>query len=273
MLNQRQLDGFAADHTGFLDDIAPRYLAGPGDARHITHALAATGWKVRSDPLAPVVDLVSPDLRYELRHEPQIMPGGATWRLRSNNPLEHWYAQFTAIPAEILAGLTDQLFLPPPAEQPPGVWDLLADAGWPHTPHQASSVARSPDGMVSVEHLQITEGHEARAWRIEVRPRPDQGPVIWSAWIAYEPPAHLITGLVAALTDPAPLQRNWGQTEAHYSARRTESRVAPEAHVDAHRTRIDTVRAQIRAARRSNSSASSAPSPAPSASSPLRQAR
>lgn len=94
----QQLDVFADDHTGILDDIAPRYLAGPGDARHITHALAAAGWKVRSDPLAPVVDLVSPDLRYRLRHEPQTMAGGAVWRLRSDDPHEHWYAQFTAIP-------------------------------------------------------------------------------------------------------------------------------------------------------------------------------
>ncbi|MEU3599316.1 DUF317 domain-containing protein [Streptomyces sp. NPDC006798] len=274
MLTNRQVNGFAADHeTSLLDDIAPRYLAGPGDARHVTHALAATGWRIRSDPLAPVVDLVSPDLRYELRHEPQVMPGGTTWRLRGNDPRGSWYAQFTAIPAEILAGLTDQLFLPPPAEEPPTVWNLLADVGWSHTPHKDGAAARSPDGMVVVEDMQITEGYEARAWRIHVRPRPDQGPVIWSAWIAHEPPAHLVTGLVAALTDPAPLRRNWGQIGAHYSARRTESRVTPEAHVEAHRTRIDTVRAQVRAARRTNSPESSTPSPAPAASSSLRQAR
>ncbi|WP_329558888.1 DUF317 domain-containing protein [Streptomyces uncialis] len=272
MLSRQQLDVFADDHTGILDDIAPRYLAGPGDARHITHALAAAGWKVRSDPLAPVVDLVSPDLRYRLRHEPQTMAGGAVWRLRSNDPHEHWYAQFTAIPAEILAGLTDQLVLPRPVKEPPCVWDLLADADWSHTTsHGDGAEARSPDALVSVEHRRIAEGYEGRAWRIEVRPRPDEGPVIWTAWIAYEPPPHLISALAATLADPAPLQRTWTQNRAHYSARRTESRVTSEAHVAAHRARIETVRARVRAARRANSPASTTPSPAPPPS--LRQAR
>ncbi|MFI1013118.1 DUF317 domain-containing protein [Streptomyces sp. NPDC020965] len=273
MLSQRQLGVFASDHTSFLDDIAPRHLAGPGDARHVTHALAAAGWKAQSDPLAPVVDLVSPNLRYQLRHEPQIMAGGATWRLRSHDPLDYWHAQFTTIPVEILAGLTDQLFLPPPAEETPGVWDLLDNAGWSRTAIKDGTAARSPDGMVSFENLRITKGYEDRAWRVHVRSRPDKGPVIWSAWIAYEPPPHLITGLAAALTDPAPLQRNWGQTEAHYSARRTDSKVTPEAHVAAHHTRIDTVRAQVRATRRANPPASRAPSPGPTPSQSLRQAR
>ncbi|MGW6454410.1 DUF317 domain-containing protein [Streptomyces sp. NPDC055078] len=279
MLRREQVDRFAAENTGFLDDVSPRYLAGPGDARHVTHALAAAGWRVRSDPLAPVVDLISPDHRYRLRHEPQTMAGGAIWSLHSDAPEAYWYAQFTAIPVEILAGLTDQLFLPPPAVGPYGVWDLLADADWSQTSHGDGTVARSPSGMVSVKHRQITTGYESRAWRIEARPAPDEGPRIWGAWIVYEPPPHLITGLAAALTDPSPLQRTWAQPEAHYSARRTESRVTPQAYVKAHRTRVDAVRARVRAARRANPPTSTAPAPpSTSTSTPapvpsLRQAR
>ncbi|MFD4829153.1 hypothetical protein ACFWPV_04740 [Streptomyces uncialis] len=97
--------------------------------------------------------------------------------------------------------------------------------------------------------------------------------MIWSAWIAYEPPPHLITALATALTDPAPLQRTWAQNGSHYSARRTESQVTPEAHVQAHLTRIDTVRARVRAARRANHQTSTMPSPAAAPSPSLRQAR
>ncbi|WP_329025747.1 DUF317 domain-containing protein [Streptomyces sp. NBC_00690] len=267
MLRREQLDLFASEHTGFLSDVSPRYLAGPGDARHTTHALAAAGWKVRSDPLAPVVDLVSPDRLHRLRHEPQTTADDAAWYLRSEGPFEHWYAQFTAIPVEILAGLTDRL-LPSPAVEPPGVWELLADAGWSRTPR--GDAAHSPDSMVSTEHLQIVRDDPARAWRITVRPDAGEGPLIWSAWIAHEPPPHLVSGLIAALTDTAPVQRDWSQTEAHYSALRTESRMTPEAYVAAHRTRLDTVGARVRATRRNASPSESTP---PLKSAPLRQAR
>ncbi|MFD9715785.1 DUF317 domain-containing protein [Streptomyces sp. NPDC059076] len=275
MLSQRQLDAFAEDHLGFLDDIAPRYLAGPGDARHVTHALAAAGWKVTSDPLVPVIDLASPDRRHQLRHDPQTMTGTSTWRLNNEDPDAYWCAQFSQIPVEILAGLTGSLVLPPTAAEPPTVWDLLTNVGWTRTPYEDGAGSRSPDGMVSVEHRRITEGYEGRVWRIEVRPRPDEGPVIWSAWIAYEAPPHLITGLVAALTDPAPLQRTWAQNRAHYSAQRTDSPVTPEAHVAAHRTRISTIRARVRAARREakKTLTTTAAPPAPAPSAPVRQAR
>lgn len=135
------------------------------------------------------------------------------------------------------------------------MWDLLADADWSHTTSHGDgdgAEMRSPDALVSVEHRRIAEGYEGRAWRIEVRPRPDEGPVIWTAWIAYEPPPHLISALASTLADPAPLQRTWTQNRAHYSARRTESRVTSEAHVAAHRARIETVRARVRAAHRAN---------------------
>lgn len=269
---------FAADHSSsLLDDVSPRHLAGPGDARHVTHALAAAGWAVQSDPLSPVVDLMSPDLRHQLRHNPQPETSRSGWHLNSRAPGEHWYASFGPIPAEILGGFTDGLLLPPPATDVPEVWDVLNAAGWTRTRLPDGDEARSPDGMVHIEKRPIcAEVDETPRWRIEVRPDPDYGLPVWTAWIAHCPPPHLIHGLVGALIDPAPLQRNWQQSEGHYSARRTESSVTPTAFVQAHRDRIETVRTQVRAARRQAKKAlttATAAPPAPVPSAPARQAR
>ncbi|MFF0448012.1 DUF317 domain-containing protein [Streptomyces sp. NPDC004609] len=277
MLKQAQLDLFAADHADrLLDDVSPRHLAGPGDARHVTHTLAAAGWTTRSDPLAPVVHLKSPDLCYQLQHEPQQAMVRSGWHLTGSVPGERWYASFGPVPAEIMAGFTDALLLPQTAPDLPEVRDTLAAAGWTHTRLPDGHAAHSPDGTVRIEHRPIrAEVDETPAWRIEVRPDPDHGPPVWTAWIAYFPPPHLIHGLVTALINPAPLQRNWQESEGHYNARRTESSVSPQAYVQAHRDRIDAVRAQVRAARRQAKKAlttSRTPHPCvPSA--PVRQAR
>ncbi|MFF6975206.1 MULTISPECIES: DUF317 domain-containing protein [Streptomyces] len=277
LLKRQQLDLFTGDHTGrLLDDVSPRYLAGPGDARHVTHALAAAGWILRSDPLAPVVDLVSPDLRYRLRHEPGPGSPRLGWHLDGSHAEGTWYASFGAVPVEILAGFTDQVLLAPPAADLPDVWAVLADAGWTHTRLMNGDEAHSPDGTVHIEKRPICdEADEVPAWRIEVRSDPGYGPPIWTAWIAHAPPPHVVHGLVTALVDPAPLQRNWQQDAGHYSARRTESSVTATTYVQSHLDRIDTVRALVQAARRrakktlTNTPASTPPAP----SAPVRQAR
>ncbi|MGW4200340.1 DUF317 domain-containing protein [Streptomyces sp. NPDC004726] len=276
MLKREQLDLFASDHTGFLHDVSPRHLAGPGDARHVTHALAAAGWTLRSDPLTPVVDLISPDRLHQLRHKPQPGSDRTVWCLNGIHTKGSWYASFGAVPAEILAGFTDRLLLPPPAADLPDVWDVLADAGWTHTRHASGGEARSPDEMVHIAQQPISaEVDETPAWRIEVRPDPDQGTPVWTAWIAHSPPPQLIHSLIGALIDPAPIQRNWQENEGHYSARRTASSVTPQAYVQAHRDRTETVRASVRAARRQAKKAlATAPAPpAPVPSAPVRQAR
>ncbi|CAM5323736.1 hypothetical protein STENM36S_05492 [Streptomyces tendae] len=52
-LSERQLDAFADKQAGQIPfDTSPRHLAGPGDARHVTHGLAAAGWATVSDPLS-----------------------------------------------------------------------------------------------------------------------------------------------------------------------------------------------------------------------------
>ncbi|MFI6289324.1 DUF317 domain-containing protein [Streptomyces sp. NPDC051018] len=276
MLKQAQLDLFATDHADrLLDDVSPRHLAGPGDARHVTHALATAGWTARSDPLAPGVHLVGPDRFHQLRHEQQPGSERSAWRLNGSHADGSWYASFGPVPAEILAGFTDGLLIPAPAVVPP-VWGVLADAGWTHTLRTTGGEALSPDGTVRIEHRPIcSEVDEALAWTIEVRPAPDHGPTIWTAWIAHSPPLHMIHGLVTALIDPNPLQRNWQEHDGHYSALRTESSVSPQAYVQAHRDRIDTIHAQVRAARRQAKKAlTTSPTPHPPVpSAPVRQAR
>ncbi|MFF7337400.1 hypothetical protein ACFZAT_08660 [Streptomyces sp. NPDC008163] len=43
-LTERLHAAFARTHaTQLLHDTSPRHLAGPGDARHVTHGLAAAG--------------------------------------------------------------------------------------------------------------------------------------------------------------------------------------------------------------------------------------
>ncbi|MFF3556138.1 DUF317 domain-containing protein [Streptomyces tsukubensis] len=144
MLKCEQLDLFASDHNGFLDDVSPRHLAGPGDPRHITHALAAADWTLRSDSLTPVVDLISPDRLHQLRHEPQPGSDQTVWRLSGIHDKGSWYASFGAVPVEILASFTDQVLLPPPALDRPDVWDVLTPAPDPRprlSPHRPGSAA------------------------------------------------------------------------------------------------------------------------------------
>ncbi|MFE4664525.1 DUF317 domain-containing protein [Streptomyces sp. NPDC056716] len=277
MLRPEQLEAFTADHeSSLLDDVSPRYLAGPGDARHVTHALAAAGWTVRSDPLTAVVDMISPDHLHRLRHEPQATWNSRTWQVSSNAPGAFWSASFGPVPAEILAGFTDGLLLPAPAKDLPEVWDLLSGAGWDHTVHpDGNAEARSPDGLVHIAHRPDSQDVEdPRFWRVEVVPRPDEGAPVWMASIRNACPAHLVHGLARALTAPAPLRRNWQQPLGHYRARRTESPMVPADYVRAHHDRVDSIRTRVRAARRHPEQAPTpSPPPSPALSSPRRQAR
>lgn len=122
-LNERQLDAFADEHAGQIPfDASPRHLAGPGDARHVTHGLAAAGWATISDPLSAEIVMASPDHRYRLQYDPQSATS-AWWRLRATSAdNEHgWYAEFgELVPAEVLSSLTDALIAPASPQSDPG---------------------------------------------------------------------------------------------------------------------------------------------------------
>lgn len=164
-VSERQREAFADTHAWRIPfDTSPRYLAGPGDGRHVTHGLAAAGWIRTSDPLSPEIVLTSPDKRYRLQFDPQSATS-AWWRLWAEpTNAKPWYAEFgELVPAEILAGLTDALIGPPPSEQPNPVRSL----GWAGWVIEAQNSAVSLDGMCHVEQRTSRVNGSAPHWHIE----------------------------------------------------------------------------------------------------------
>ncbi|MDF9816722.1 DUF317 domain-containing protein [Streptomyces sp. SPB162] len=251
-VSERQLAAFAEIHAWRMPfDTSPRHLAGPGDARHVTHGLAAAGWTPISDPLSAEIILRSPDRRYRLQFDPQSATS-AWWRLRAEpTDAEHgWYAEFgELLPAEVLAGLTDAL-IAPSRTQPAAPLSALEAAGWLI---DAGNAAASPDAMCRVEQRADPHDPAIVSWHVEAgEPGQDGflGPRIWHAWFDSRTPEHVVTAFVTALADPAPLQRAMFERTAHYTVVQQPSPLTPQQVVDAHTTRIKTIRAQARAARR-----------------------
>ncbi|GAA2312698.1 DUF317 domain-containing protein [Streptomyces caniferus] len=272
-LSEQQLAEFASTHawrTPF--DIAPRYLAGPGDARHVTHGLAAAGWIRTSDPLSPEIVLTSPDKRYRLQFAPQSATS-AWWRLWAE-PTDgtSWYAEFgELVPAEILSAFTDALTAPLPSEQP----DLFRTLGWAGWVIDTPNSAFSLDGMCHVELRTDLGDGSMPHWQVETtEPAPGiLGARIWHATFDEHAPAHLVDAFVTSLADPAPLQRGRYERTAHHSVVAKPSRPLTRQQVlDAHTTRLDALRTQARAARRRQQPATTtAPAPPTSTSSALRR--
>ncbi|MEE1765277.1 DUF317 domain-containing protein [Streptomyces sp. SP18BB07] len=250
-VSERQLAGFADKHAWQIPfDTGPRHLAGPGDARHVTHGLAAAGWSAVSDPLSAEIVLRSPDLRHSLQFDPQSATS-AWWRLRAE-PADSepgWYAEFgELVPAEVLAGFTDALISPPPHQQ--DAWQPVTAAGWQR---DSDGTAHSPDAMCHIERRPLSEFHERSFWHVETR-EPGHGrypgPRIWHAFLDERVPAHLVGSFLTALTDDSPLLRGGFDRTAHYSAVKEPSRLSPEKVVEAHTARIASLRARARSTRR-----------------------
>lgn len=261
-VSERQLAQFAAKHAGQIPyDTSPRHLAGPGDARHVTHGLAAAGWTCASDPLSPQIELVSPDRRYRLTFEPSY-PASSWWMLSTEpfGPEPYWYAAFgELVPAEVIAATTDALLAPPP-KQPPDVWQSVREAGWSI---DTAGVGHSPDGLCHIE-LHRYEFHDTPDWYIETRKYRDDalmGPQIWSTRFRGSTPIHLVNAFVTALADSTPLQRGMGERTAHHSVVQEPSPLSPRQVVAAHTARLEVLRAQARAARRRQQLTTTPPSP------------
>ncbi|MFT9784654.1 DUF317 domain-containing protein [Streptomyces rhizosphaericola] len=258
-LSERQLAAFADKQDRQIPyDTSPRHLAGPGDARHVTHGLAAAGWTHTSDPLSAEIVLRSPDQRHRLQFDPQSATS-AWWRLRADptDTAPGWYAEFGAlVPAEVLAGLTDALVAPPPAE-PTSPLSVLKAAGWLIDGRGAADsdppgcrVERRPEqgrGTVSWREPGRV------AWHIEVRDNPDafvRGPLLWHAFLDDATPEHLVTAFVTALADTTPLQRGMFDRTAHRGVVQEPSPLTPQQTVDAYLTRVKALQGQARAAHR-----------------------
>ncbi|MFE1199584.1 DUF317 domain-containing protein [Streptomyces olivaceoviridis] len=261
-MSEQQLAEFARTHAWRIPfDTSPRHLAGPGDARHVTHGLAAAGWTRTSDPLSPEIVLSSPDHRYRL----DFAPGSgmfAWWRLwaGSTDTEPGWTASFgELVPAEILACFTDALVAPSPNEHSSPL-DVADAAGWLL---DACRVASSPDGACRL----MQRIGDLATWQVEVHD-PDRGrhaPRLWHAHFNARTPGHLVSTFVTALADPAPLQRGMHDRTAHYSTVQNPSPLRPEQIVAAHKTRLSTLRAQARAARRQSSKPTTALAPSAAA--------
>nr|WP_203621490.1 DUF317 domain-containing protein [Streptomyces anulatus] len=258
-MNERHLAAFADKYAWQIPfDTGPRHLAGPGDARHVTHGLAAAGWNTVSDPLSAEIVLRSPDLRHSLQFDPQSATG-AWWRMRAepSDDGPGWYAEFgELVPAEFLAAVTDALISTPP--QPADPWIPVTAAGW----HRDSkSTARSPDSMCRIELRQLSKFQESPSWHIETsEPNGEfSGPRIWHAHLDEITPTHLVTSFLTALADPSPLQRGMNERTVHYSAVQKPSPLHPQQVVDAHTTRISSLRTQARSARRKQTKPATTP--------------
>lgn len=212
MITSRQLDAFADDYeTKLGSPVSPRYLAGPGDPRHITHALRAAGWSVPCDPLHPVIRMQSPDLRHELTFQPSAKSWHNGWTVRSAFGPDYWYATFSGTaPVEIVAGLTDTL-LRPEAEHTPGdIPEILAEHGWEHTTDEREGHRIvSPDRTTVVEQ-RVSPSMGRCGWDIEVaRSHGPYGPEgrLWRAHLNIRTPAHVLAAVATALADPTPVPR------------------------------------------------------------------
>lgn len=251
-VSARQLAAFVDTHAWRIPfDTSPRHLAGPGDARHVTHGLAAAGWTCTSDPLSPEIALHSPDRRYSLTFDPQS-PTSAWWRLQAEPTTREpgWYTEFGEfLPAEILGYVTDTLVAPLPVQQQ-GPFQVLEMAGWVR---DSTDTARSTDGMCYVQRRLAQDDARVSSWRIEAcKPGhgTPMGPRIWHAWFSDTTPEYLVSAFITALADPAPLQRGMYEGLGHYSAVQQPSPLTSEQVVAAHTRRLDAIRVQARAARR-----------------------
>ncbi|MFF3976523.1 DUF317 domain-containing protein [Streptomyces sp. NPDC001828] len=262
-LSERQLAAFADKHAWQIPfDTSPRHLAGPGDARHVTHGLAAAGWTAVSDPLSAEIVMRSPDLRHRLQFDPQSHTS-AWWRLRAEHSDTEpgWYAEFgQLIPAEVLAAFTDALIGPAP--QQPDPWQPLNSAGWDR---DSEGTARSPDSMCHIELRPSSEFRVRPSWHVETREpgyREFPGPRIWHAYFDEHTPTHLVGPFFTALADRSPLQRGMYERTGHCSAVQEPSSVRPQQVVDAHTTRLKALRAKARSARRQQTKPATTPASA-----------
>ncbi|MER5538855.1 DUF317 domain-containing protein [Streptomyces mirabilis] len=262
-LSERQLAAFADKHTRQIPfDTSPRHLAGPGDARHVTHGLAAAGWIAVTDPLSAEIVLLSPDLRHRLQLDPQSTTS-AWWRLRAE-PTDNepgWYAEFgELVPAEVLAGFTDALIASPSFQQDP--WQPVTSSGWRR---DSDGTAHSPDSMCHIELRPLSEFSDRPSWHVETR-EPGHGrfpgPRIWHAHFDERTPAHLVGSFLTALADRSPLQRGMYDHTGHYSAVQKSSPLRPQQVVDAHTARIESLRARARSARRQQAKPATTPAQA-----------
>ncbi|MEW1632721.1 DUF317 domain-containing protein [Streptomyces sp. NPDC093801] len=208
-ISERHLAAFAADHNVYGSPVSPRYLAGRGDPRHITHALWAAGWTTASDPLHPAIRMTSPDR--SLRLDIDFAEHRTGWRVGPGFGHSHWSASFsTDTPVEIVAGLTDALIRPEPDTPASPVADVLTARGWQHTTDEAGTqTLLSPDGTVQAE-LRVSPSIGVIGWQFTTaHHHGEYGPkgLLWRADFHENTPPHLLAAVTAAVCHPGSVLR------------------------------------------------------------------
>lgn len=212
MVTEQQLRAFADDHSSKLGSpVNPRYLAGPGDPRHVTHSVRAAGWTLDSDPLHPTITMISPDREHRLTVDPDPGLPRHWWQIGSlDGP--RWYATFSGdTPVEIVAALTDALIRPVPEESALSVVDILSDRDWDYSvDERGGHKLLSPDGITMAE-LYVSRVSGVRGWNIDAaRHHGPYGPEdrLWQAHLHHATPSHLVVAVARALVDPTPVLRS-----------------------------------------------------------------
>lgn len=256
-----QRASYAADHLSKIPfHSSPRHLAGPGDPRHVTHALLAAGWTITSAPGDPRLVLTGPDhARHRLRFDPLKH---SYWQIDAAD--RSWYASFDRmVPAEIVAGFTDRL-IGGPRRKDLGPWQRMTRAGWTveRRPNGTGKAHSSGSHRLWVESEQRYEDDPTRlTWRIQARPDYDR-PLVWRMWINGIVPEHLLDGLVEQLVATTPVVRGMYEYGGD-SVRQEPSGLSPEQVVEAYAARLEAVRKLVRAERGSRRLTTSLPAPAP----------
>lgn len=243
-ISERQLAVFAAAHDKLGSAVSPRYLAGPGDPRHITHALRAAGWTNTSDPLHPAITMTSPDHGHHLDLDPARRHYG--WKISTEFVPGYWSATFSiTTPVEVVAGLTDALIRPAPDEAVPTVVEILTAHGWAHTTdHTGTQTLTSPDGIVQAERS-VSPFLGVRGWEFEAaRHHGEYGPegLLWRAYFDKDTPAHLLASVTDAVSTPAPILRSrYAINESTHLAVGPEFAIGTEV-LAAHKVRLAQAR-------------------------------
>lgn len=211
-------------------DVSPRYLAGREFSTPVLESLVlAYHWSHQYHQELDQTFASSPDHRFRIGLN-QLDPG-AWWRIAAaREPLgpPQWQAGFSKeTPAELIAAVTDQLrpragavdwtgeehpALQEGASDPQAIAEALRTADWreqPSGPHGVRTF-ESADGLARATIRPDADPFDLMgncAFAIEIGPH-DAGIPYWQALFTADVPAHITTGFIRAVTDPAPLRRD-----------------------------------------------------------------
>lgn len=182
--------------------VAPRHIAGAGEASIVTTHLRQHHWRDLLEPGGLRTYLESPDATIRLCLEPN--PERPWWTVVGTPPSgELWHATFEArTPAEMVLAFAQALTHP---DRVPGedLFNVLTDAGWTRPYARNPYYKRqSPDQLALWD---LRRDDEVTGWYARCRV---YGEPLWSAVLSAHTPRPAVTAFATALADPSPLPRS-----------------------------------------------------------------